>query len=373
MARFKFTFVCALLAMASMCAAQTRPAGPYGAREGMGYGPREFVIRWASEGPFPNQEELSRQLRTTIPEEVAKQLGIPKATLLDGLKLNMGYSLLGASGAITVQASIELPEGKVKPAEVLDAIGKRLREAVAQQAEKQMQAKIVAAERSVAEARRHWDDLNNRIENLRARAREKSGRSEVSQESFRAAMGKLDDEAQSLRLDKADQAARLEALQEVIAVQSKRLEEAVRSDPVSWELEKVVEHRTRALKVVEEQYKNGLSTPQDVSKAQAELAEARVRLAERREALAGTSSVQLGTWNRELQNLSIETRQKAARLAAIEKAIKQLQDALPLLSDVSRLQEELQLIRSELVQAQSDLNAARKQARERQMPTVIEQ
>ncbi len=316
MVRYARSVVWPILVLAAVCPAQTRPVTPARGGGGMfgggggGYGggaygggeygrsvyrngvrvpglQQTFSITY--EPPFGDTYSrwpaLSKTMSSTFPKEVAKELNIPEEKLLNAYSSEpiIGEGYVGFSVSVAfANAAGELGPNQPQVAglldektakSVLEAIGKKLREMVAADAERQSRQKLDWAQERQHLAAARFAEIDNRMEKLRDDARRRSGRFEVSPGTFRAAMTKLDDEHQALLLDKVDQAARAKALEEVIADQGKRLEDLVKNDAISAELQKVIDYRTTAAKTIESMYKAGQTTASELAKAQAELAE----------------------------------------------------------------------------------------------------
>lgn len=335
---------------------------------------RVLVLQWFADGPIPDISALSDALRTSIPTDVSKELGVPLETFFKGANEGRSwYNITLQSGEnsldIRIQVGIQ-PGAKADATQVVDAIVKRIRTMAVQSAQEQLDKQRAQVQAMQAQVMAGADSMTARIAQIRAKLREQTDRLDVSPEALHAAMAKLDDERQTLLLDKEDLSVRAKSVEAAVAEASEKAREAAKNDPISAELEKTITARETALKMLEQQYKSGLAQHVEVERAAAALGDAKVRLLERREALGGGSQA-LAAWNKELLTISIELKQKTARLAAVEAATKRLQSAIPLLERIEEFQDERASRRKLADDLRAQLADLMKQQVQRRLPILM--
>ena len=223
------------------------------------------------------------------------------------------------------------------------------------------QAYVRMAAKRVELAREEYDKANVATTQIRQSIREKTGRIDVERTSLERVANKLDQDLQTLELEQAGSHARIEAIEEAIAQQSKRVEKASVSDEVIAELQKVADARERQLKMVENERKTGAAPDAALQEAIAALAEARAKVAERRQVVfAGNGGDALTSLNRELMSLSISDRERRAKIFFLEA---QLAKITPELSATR----ELEFQENMLGQAMVDLRREQQNLRQLQM------
>src|SRR5439155_14440151 len=118
---------------------------------------------------------------------------------------------------------------------------------------------------------------------LRAKLRDMTHRVDVSPETLRSAITRVEDERDKLSLDAEAMAVRRKAVEATIAKISKSAEEQMKSDRIAVELQKLVNAREAEVKRVQDLSVNKAVAQAELEAAEARLAEARVHLWERQE------------------------------------------------------------------------------------------
>lgn len=215
-------------------------------------------------------------------------------------------------------------------------------------------------EEEFARASLELRNARNNLRDIRGKMQSLSGRIEVSPDVLRQSAIKLEDEQQSLELEQAAMSARQAAMEKAAAAGSARARQAADNDPVAHELAKVVEAREAAWKQLRQAAASGLSTPQEVSAAEATLAEARAKLAAQREqAVAAAGGEALAALTRELTNLSIAEQERLARLKFIGERVARLAQALQLVDDLESTQAALTRLQRDYDQWETATRAQR--------------
>jgi chromosome segregation ATPase len=203
-------------------------------------------------------------------------------------------------------------------------------------------------------------NARDKLRDVRQQMQSLSGRIEVSPDVLRHAAVKLEDEQQSLELEQAAMSARQEAMEKAAATAAARAKQAAEEDPVARELAKVVDARETAWKQLRQAFARGLTTPQEVSAAEAALAEAKAKLAAQREqAVVAAGGDGLAALNRELTNLSISEQERQARLRFIKERLAKLAQALQLVDDLEAGQAAVVRLQRDADQWETSTRAAR--------------
>jgi DNA repair exonuclease SbcCD ATPase subunit len=334
-----------------------------------------MTLLWSPEGPGLDMAWLSQELKTAIPSEAIKLLDDADRQAVERYGRFLFITMEPGANQCRIVIGYSrppVPNFDPQPFEKYthDLVA-TIRTAVDKHTRERLDAAQLEAERQRKQAAAALEDDLQEQNDVRAKLRAVTGRLEVSPEAMHAAMAKLDDERQSLTLDREDLKARLEAIAEAADKASMQAREAMKNDPVAVQLEKLVEARKAAFDQISQQHKVGVVTGVDMQTAAAALAEAQVRLAERREAVGGGATGQLmAGWNKELLTLSIELRQKSSRLSAVEAQSKILSETIPLLGQLDHLRESQPFLQKRLDRAEADLADLARQPR--RPPMLIE-
>ncbi|UCG48855.1 MAG: hypothetical protein JSU94_03555 [Phycisphaerales bacterium] len=118
--------------------------------------------------------------------------------------------------------------------------------------------------------------------------------------------------------------SRRTAIEQQIAEMGKQAEELA-DDPVTAELEKMLELSTRGLAITEELVRDGHVSPAVLDKARMEIARARIELAKRRQELArDAGGSRLASLNNELTTLAIDLAEKTAEAQVLNRQLEQV-------------------------------------------------
>jgi hypothetical protein len=228
-----------------------------------------------------------------------------------------------------------------------------------------LQAELRFATRRAELIRQEYEKAYMQTLDLRQAIRAKTGRMDVERGSLDSLANKLDQDLQTLALEQAGSHARIEAIEEAIAEQSKRVEKASASDQVIAELEKVADARERQLKIVENERKTGVGTDAALQEAIAALAEARAKVAERRQAVfTGNGGDALTSLNRELLSLSIADRERRAKIQFLDAQLAKITPELGRTLELELQERNMAIAMSDLRLAEANLRELRLSASE---------
>jgi len=169
------------------------------------------------------------------------------------------------------------------------------------------------------------DRAENELMELQAKLRALSGSGQLSRADVLADISQLRQELRSVKMKQASQSVTVEAIAKKIAEAEAKATEKLKSDPVTNELQRLLELQVLHLESVKKLVETGRTSQAELADAEERLARARIELAKRREELTKSMGGDLiASLNNQLSNLSIETAQYEARLSNIEE---QLQEA----------------------------------------------
>jgi len=194
-----------------------------------------------------------------------------------------------------------------------------------------------------AEARRQQEETQARLQDLRAKIRAMTGRTDVSADGLRKLVQTLEEQREALELDEAGAQARKAALEDALKAAAQNAAKSVEGDTALRELRKVVDMREAQLSRMVKLNQTGAAPQSDIEAAEAELAQAKVNLALRQHQAALDQGVDgMSALNRDLVNLTIAEAERMARLEFIKRRLDKLGEAMPLLDDLDGLQGRLQ-------------------------------
>jgi hypothetical protein len=220
-------------------------------------------------------------------------------------------------------------------------------------------------------ARQRAAVARSNLATLRTAAREITHRVDVSPESLRAAITRLEDERDKLALDTEAMVVRRKAVESTIAKISKTAEEQIKSDRIAVELQKLVQSRETELKRMQALSANKAVAQAEVEAAEARVGEARVRLWERQEIVTRTAGGDLlADLNKELAMLSINMAESEARLDRVGKAVTMHSKAVDLIDELESAQAARQAAQQGVIEAEARLAERIRNLRQYQPPTV---
>ena len=139
----------------------------------------------------------------------------------------------------------------------------------------------------------------------------------------------LERNVQSLELELAGQEARRRATEEQIQRARIMADEKLAQDPVTQELQKLVEINTVNLATLRKQVDSGRLSPAELAKAEESLTRAKIELAQRREELGKqVGGGQLEQFNGELARMAIDRAEKQTQLEILSKQLQDVQQQL---------------------------------------------
>ncbi len=196
-------------------------------------------------------------------------------------------------------------------------------------------------------------------------------RVDVSPETLRAAITRLEDERDKLALDAEAMGVRSKALVNTIDKISKTGEEQIKGDRIAVELQKLIEAREAELKRMQVLSANKSVAQAEVEAAEAKVGEARVRLWERQEIVTRTAGGDLlADLNKELAMLSINMAESEARLDRLGKLVQIHSKAVDLIDELETVQSARQAAQQGLIEAEARLAETIRHLRQSQPPTV---
>ena len=205
----------------------------------------------------------------------------------------------------------------------------------------------------------------------RAQLREMTHRVDVSPETLRGAITRLEDERDKLSLDSEAMGVRRKAVEATIAKISKTAEDQIKSDRIAVELAKLVDAREAELKGMQNLAANRAVAQAEVEAAEAKVGEARVRLWERQEIVTRTAGGDLlADLNKELAMLSINMAESEVRLDRVGRAVTMHSKAVDLIDDLESAQAARQAAQQGVIEAEARLAERIRNLRQYQPPTV---
>jgi hypothetical protein len=218
---------------------------------------------------------------------------------------------------VEVDLREEVISKSVKPAgeEFMNAVIKNMSEALniaADSFRSRIRARINLAAQEA-------DRTERELMELQAKLRELSGSGQLSSGAVLADISSWQRELQSIAMKGASQSVTIEAITKKIAEAEAKATEKLKSDPVTNELQRLLELQILRLDSVKKLVETGHTSQADLADAEERLARARIELAKRREELTkSTGGDLIASLNKQLSDLSIETAQYEARRSMIE-------------------------------------------------------
>jgi chromosome segregation ATPase len=187
-----------------------------------------------------------------------------------------------------------------------------------------------------------------------------TGLVEVTPESVRQVISRLQEQREELELDAAGAQGRRQALEEAVASLSTRLKARAPVDAVVATLQKVVDVRQAQLQRLQQLYKQGAVPSSELDAAEASVATAQADVAAAQQRVAGgTAAEPLDAWNRQLLELGVSDAERQARLKFIEKRLAQFSDALQAVDQMEQQRASLDAAQSEVAASEADLRRLR--------------
>ena len=223
--------------------------------------------------------------------------------------------------------------------EVADDLVQRLRLALLREAQGDYAGQVERLEAEHQRALAELDRSRQELMALRQKLRDATGRSEADADRIRSELSQLEDRRQELQLELESRAARMKALSENMGTITQKVEQEVRDDTVSAELQKVVEAREAQVERAKQLMDVGKLSRSEYEDAVARAAEARARLMDRRGEVAERAGRgTLNDWNQELMRLSVDSAELQARLDKLNQRLQSFQTVAPELDHLEELE-----------------------------------
>jgi len=330
---------------------------------------RLLQITWNPNGPMPGIDELIYRIERTILEEAAKQRGWTYEQARGYLQVHH-VKLTGNTAELDL--FITLPEGQKGSKEFADTIVTGIRRGLADEARERAMIRLRHAMDARDDAKEKAGKLSAEMDALREELRKITGRPYTTAEGVRLSVEKMGQEQQALELDLMAQSARRKAIDRAIALETDRLQQLVKKDPIADELAKVVRAREQELVRIRQLRDTAAASESDVIKAEATLAEAMARLLERREAaMTAAGGDVLTSWNRELLNLSVDEAEKQMRYKVLTERLDRMAEASKLLDHMEQLQAERSSVQKVLEERVNDVARLEMQAMNVEPPSLV--
>jgi hypothetical protein len=206
----------------------------------------------------------------------------------------------------------------------------------------QRQPRIMRAHDSALEAEKDWMNATAQIRDLRKEVAQLTGRLvDGTAAETRAAWARMDQERETLEMERVGKRARQEAVVQAMKEVSADLSGRAEKDAVAEELQKVVKAREDGYERAKKLFEAKDVSESEVDDARSKVAEARARLLERRDSVVerngGTILVDL---NRELQSVVVTVAEAEARLKAAKEILAKFDTARGALEQLQQLEGE---------------------------------
>jgi chromosome segregation ATPase len=249
----------------------------------------------------------------------------------------INYSPSGDEGRfLTITAVSQAPAPAIA-AETADKIVTELRSQLAKLASRQrdswkLQLKQAMEERGKSEQQR--EQAENNVAALKsdlADMLKKNGLADPSPQSVRELANSLEGLYETTGVDISGKTARQTAIANAIAKLSDQVAQTLSADPITDQLQEVVEVRQKEFDDVKRKHPVAVASDADVDRAVAALAEAKAAVLERKEAAANAAGADtIHKWNNDLLSLSIDLDELNARMKDLQSRLDNLRQALDL-------------------------------------------
>jgi chromosome segregation ATPase len=220
-------------------------------------------------------------------------------------------------------------------------------------------------------AARRAAQAQDRLAQLRSQLRSITHRVDVSPETLRAAITRLEDERDKLALDSESMTVRKKAIQDTIAEITVKGADEMKKDRIAVELDKLIQSREVDLKRMQQLAAERNVSQAELEASQARLAEARVRLWERQEVVNKSAGGDLlGDLNKELAMLSINSAESQHRLERLQKAVDDYSKAVDLIDELENAQAARQAAQQSALETENRVAEHQRTLRQLQPPTV---
>ena len=195
--------------------------------------------------------------------------------------------------------------------------------------------------------------LNAQLESLVARPG-------ITEDSLAPKVDDLQKQLDALEFERVGADARQSAIEDAIARLSKKAEAAGAADPVAAQLNDVVDVRRHQLAALEDAQSKGLSSPEQISSARADLADAIAKLAVTKEqAAAAAGGNEIASLNHDLLELVIANRERMAKISFVRDRLNEARQELTIADEILQYDARKTQAQTELDGYESVLRAAR--------------
>jgi hypothetical protein len=221
-------------------------------------------------------------------------------------------------------------------------------------------------------ARRKLEEAHQRLLQIRQQLRKLTRRVDVSPDSLRAAITRLEDERDRFTLDVEGQTVRRQVIQEAIANIAKTAQAQMNDDRIAAELAKVVAARESDLRRIQQLKSQNLVAETELQNAGVGIAEAKVKLWERQEMVNRSAGGELLTdLNKELAMLSINVSESESRLKRLNQMVAEYAGAVELVDELENAQAARQQAEAARIDAEARLAERTRTLRQYQPPVVV--
>jgi len=219
--------------------------------------------------------------------------------------------------------------------------------------------------------RRRAAEAQDRLTKLRRMLRDITHRVDVSPETLRGAITRLEDERDKLALDTESMVYRKKAIEDAIAEITAKSAEAMKKDRVAVELDKLIQSREVELKRMQQLAAEKNVSQADVEATEARVGEARVRLWERQEVVNRTAGGDvLADLNKELAMLSINSFESEHRLQRLKIAVADYSKAVDQIDELENAQAAKAAAQQAALEAENHMAEHLRSLRQLQPPTI---
>jgi len=321
---FTSALICLMLSLAVVAHAQ-QPLGM-------------ITVDWNNDSPAAprNAELISKAIKAAFADTLKKKLNVENpATVADLEMMREGQNLrfvIVSKGAVQPTQDEVMAVVRESFYETLTNFFTDLHRNEIKQLQDQDSMELHAVRTRVEEAQ-------ERLAKLRSNLRAITRRVDVSPETLRGAITRLEDERDKLALDTESMAVRKKAIQDTIAEITEKSAQEMKKDRVAVELEKLVQGREEEVRRMQKLAAENTISAAQLEESQARLGEARVKLWERQEVINRTAGGEvLADLNKELAMLSINSMESTHRLKRLQSMVDEYAKAVDQIDELENLQ-----------------------------------
>jgi hypothetical protein len=330
-----------------------------------------IAIDWGYEqadAPRRNPELIYKTLKAAFADTLKKKLNVENpATVADLELMNDGRNIrlvIISKGA--VQPTADEVMAMVKDS-FMDVVNNFFNDYHAREIAQLRDVDLIQLD----QVRRRATQAQDQLAKLRGNLRSITHRVDVSPETLRGAITRLEDERDKLALDTESMKVRRKAIEDTIAEITAKTAEQMKKDRVAVELEKLIVSRETEVKRMQQlAAENNVSAAQ-LEESQGRLGEARVRLWERQEIVNRTAGGEvLADLNKELAMLSINSFESEHRLKRLQSAVDDYAKAVDYIDELENAQAARATAQQQVVEAENFANEHGRSLRTLPPPTV---